>query len=102
MIDQLSAALTKRQNAYSVLSQRFGFLGKLGNLNRDEIKEAASTLLAIYTDDLDEHFENELQQFVNVIKDKIFVKDRIYELQILEMFDPETDGGTALISTFPN
>ena len=45
VIDRLSSELTKRPNAYQIVSKRFGFLRKLVSLPSKEILERGSALV---------------------------------------------------------
>ena len=45
VIDRLSSEITKRLNAYQIVSKRFGFLRKLVSLPSKEILERGSALV---------------------------------------------------------
>ena len=73
VIDRFVTALQHRLGAYELISSRFAFLRNLDQLSAPEIQAAASNLVAIYQDDLDVCFGNELVQFaefVNAYKDE--------------------------------
>ncbi|KAK7861783.1 hypothetical protein R5R35_011956 [Gryllus longicercus] len=73
VIDQLLVSLDQRVSAYEIISSRFGFLSKLGNLSSDEIIKHATNLSTIYVDDVDENLGIELIQFKEFINQ--FIQD---------------------------
>ena len=57
--------LALRPSAYEELRSTFCFLGKFDILSLDEIERLAEKLVSLYQDDIEQHFSNELLQFVD-------------------------------------
>ena len=62
-VDRLLSALTKRLNAYSSMSQRFGFLRSLPSLSPQDLRQNANQLVSAYPNDLEADLFDELQHF---------------------------------------
>lgn len=61
IIDKLILELQKRSEAYSQITKLFGFLTKLLNISRDEMRVSAENLIEAYSQDLEEQFIYELK-----------------------------------------
>ena len=56
--------LAHRPSAYEELCSRVCFLGKYDILSPDKIERLAGKLVTVYQDDIEQHFSNQLLQFV--------------------------------------
>jgi hypothetical protein len=72
IIDNLIAALTRRQQAYAKLNSRFAFFRKLTTLSSEEISAASVHLVNSYPDDLEHSINNELIQFSSLLKTELW------------------------------
>lgn len=61
LCDKLISELVKRNHAYKLLEQKFGFLYK--NMTRPEISNSVKLILQTYLDDLDYELVDELIHF---------------------------------------
>lgn len=64
IIDRLVTELKKRSEAYSFITNLFGFLTQLMSIDGAELERIARELIEVYPDDLDEDLLIELRQFV--------------------------------------
>ena len=69
VIDVLLSQLKKRTNAYSEMSDRFGFLRALVQLEVEQIRESCSKLVELYQEDLSPDLTDETIQFQAMMKE---------------------------------
>lgn len=69
VIDVLLSQLEKRTNAYSEMSDRFGFLRALVQLEVEQIRESCSKLVELYREDLSPDLTEEMIQFQAMMKE---------------------------------
>ena len=69
VLDVLSSEVDKRQEAYAEVSDRFGFLRHLAQIQPTEAKIVADKLVKIYSSDLDSRAADELVQFAALAAD---------------------------------
>ena len=68
IVDNLSAALDKRIDAYTPICKRFVFLHKLHTMSTEDIASSAATLVNAYPEHLEETLPAELVQFSAFVK----------------------------------
>lgn len=71
MLDQLTAELRRRQQAYSQLHARFGFLTMLPDLDTAAITSQAQNLVNHYPNDIEQCFPNECLHFKSFVSPHI-------------------------------
>ncbi|XP_033214074.1 uncharacterized protein LOC117171130 [Belonocnema kinseyi] len=96
MVDKLKMEIQKRSSAYSKITEIFGFLTNLREMNLKDIKKSASKFVDFYTEDLEVTLATELEQFVPFLKSAH--KDR--KLSALTIFKWMSD--SEITSIFPN
>jgi len=67
IVDSLVASLNKRLSAYQVVSNMFGFLGRLQDIPPAEVVTAAEVLVMKYPEDLESDLSAELTHFVKFL-----------------------------------
>ncbi|XP_013791046.1 uncharacterized protein LOC106474896, partial [Limulus polyphemus] len=68
ILDKLPAELKKHTEAYRSVSNRFGFLSHICNIDVDALKKAANTVIQVYPDNFDLAFVEELVHFQKYIQ----------------------------------
>ena len=68
IVDKLVQALTHRRDAYSFVSEKFGFLRRLTTLTVDEIETYAKALVELYTADLEPELSRELNFLASILR----------------------------------
>jgi hypothetical protein len=81
-VDCLLSALQKRLNAYSAMSQRFGFLRSLQLLSQQELQQKANQLVSAYPDDLEPDLCDELQHFRGMFQEPCVKEGDMYQFII--------------------
>lgn len=102
IIDNLLAALSKRQMAYSKLKDMFGFLRHLPKADAEEVRYNTSKLIKIYPEDLENELKEEMVQFSELLKTDLAEiasenKNDMYELKLYRVLR-----NNSLESCFPN
>ena len=72
IIDNLLVALSKRHAVYEKLNSVFGYLRKLQLSTRDDIVKNSFNLVKMYPKDLELSFSEELLQFTELLKSRLF------------------------------
>ena len=74
IINKLTCAIKFRIKAYSKVSNLFGFLLRLENINEQELRRAAEMLVWTYQFDLEISLANELVQFAFLMRTPLATK----------------------------
>ncbi|XP_065658533.1 zinc finger MYM-type protein 1-like [Hydra vulgaris] len=68
IIDKLVTQLTIRSDGYSHVNKLFGFLSKLLTISTMELQVSAKKIVGVYSNDLEDSFIFEIEQFVTLLK----------------------------------
>lgn len=68
IIDKLVNELRKRSEAYNNITQMFGFLLHLLEINEEDLKTKVTKLVEVYADDLNNNLFLELEQFISLLR----------------------------------
>ena len=101
--DALILHLNKRMEAYSNLNERFGFLYNSYRASEEEIKNCAKKFQNIYSEDIDDHFPDELvhfRAFVTTLSSPDEALKKIRSLNIGDTF-PNVDSALHILLTLP-
>lgn len=97
LCDKLISELVKRNHAYKLLEQKFGFLYK--NMTRPEISNSVKLILKTYSDDLDYELVDELIQYQEL-------KEIVFPESTSKIVDPQRQlkylRNMDIRHTFPN
>ena len=108
IIDKLVTQLTIRSDGYNHVNKLFGFLSKLLTISTMELQVSAKKIVEVYSNDLEDSFIFEIEQFVTLLKlqppgffshkkDKSETENTLIPLHVLNWI-VETD----IIDVFPN
>ncbi|XP_065654746.1 uncharacterized protein LOC136081363 [Hydra vulgaris] len=108
IIDKLVTQLTIRSDGYNYVNKLFGFLSKLLTISTMELQVSAKKIVEVYSNDLEDSFIFEIEQFVTLLKllppgffshkkDKSETENTLIPLHVLNWI-VETD----IIDVFPN
>ena len=68
IIDKLVTQLTLRSDGYNHVNKLFGFLSKLLTISTMELQVSAKKIVEVYSNDLEDSFIFEIEQFVTLLK----------------------------------
>ncbi|XP_065662667.1 zinc finger MYM-type protein 1-like [Hydra vulgaris] len=68
IIDKLVTQLTIRSDGYNHINKLFGFLSKLLTISSMELQVSAKKIVEVYSNDLEDSFIFEIEQFVTLLK----------------------------------